>query len=75
MNTNVIGTCSLCGGAVTVPAIWHGIIPPVPTCAKCGATAKQYGPTIEMERPTKPITVTTTNANDVAELLRKVRDV
>ncbi len=50
-NARTIGTCSLCGGPVTVPAVWHGIIPPVPTCGQCGATAKQsFGPTIPMER-------------------------
>lgn len=50
-NRTVLGTCSLCGGPVTVPTVWHGIIPPVPTCGQCGATAKQsFGPVIPMER-------------------------
>lgn len=35
----VIGSCSLCGGAVRVPAVWHGVIPPTPTCERCGAIA------------------------------------
>lgn len=47
-----IGTCSLCGGRVTVPELWAATIPPVPTCTSCGARQKQpYGPVIEMERP------------------------
>lgn len=47
----VIGTCSLCGGAVTVPTLWGGIIPPTPTCSSCGAVKKAaHGPVVEMER-------------------------
>jgi len=46
-----IGTCSLCGGRVTLPTVWHGVAPPTPTCESCHATAKSHGPTIEMERP------------------------
>lgn len=46
---NTIGTCSICGGRVSIPAYTTN---PVPRCEKCGATAKQpYGPTVEMERP------------------------
>lgn len=44
-----LGTCSLCGGAVTVPAIWHGVIPPTPTCSSCGAVKREHGPIIEMQ--------------------------
>ena len=45
----VIGTCSICGGAVTAPAVWSGVVPPVPTCSSCGAIKKQsYGPVIDM---------------------------
>lgn len=48
----VIGTCSLCGGPVTVPSVWMGLIPPTPTCSSCGATKKAaYGPVIHMEKP------------------------
>lgn len=44
-----IGTCSICGGAVTVPQVWHGIIPPTPRCSSCGAVpATTYGPVIQM---------------------------
>lgn len=46
---NVIGTCSICGGRVTVPTVWHGIIPPTPTCEYCGATAAAHGPVIPMQ--------------------------
>lgn len=44
-----IGTCSLCGGPVTVPELWAGVVPPVPKCRGCGATKKSpHGPVIEM---------------------------
>lgn len=46
-----IGTCSLCGGEVTLPTVWWGVVPPVPTCSRCGATAASQGPVIEMEKP------------------------
>lgn len=46
----VVGTCSLCGGPVTLPEFWMGTVPPVPTCASCHARQKQpYGNVIEME--------------------------
>lgn len=47
MNT-CVGTCSICGGQVCVPSVWGGIIPPIPTCAQCGAQAAQHGPVIAM---------------------------
>lgn len=47
-----VGTCSLCKGRVTVPQNWLSVVPPIPTCESCSATAKQpYGGTIEMEKP------------------------
>lgn len=47
---HTIGTCDLCGGAVTVPSPWYGVIPPIPTCSRCGATsAEPYGPKIKMK--------------------------
>lgn len=56
----VIGTCSICGGAVCVPHTWMSVNPPVPTCNSCGAVPKQsHGPIIEME-PTKTRGWTTT---------------
>lgn len=58
INDKVVGTCSLCGGAVTLPVIWFGVIPPIPTCSSCGAVARQNnGPVIPME-PRKPSGVT-----------------
>lgn len=44
----IIGKCSLCGGDVVIPYVWHGTIPPKPTCSFCGATQKM--PVIEMEK-------------------------
>lgn len=47
-----IGTCSKCNGPVQVPDLWSGTVPPVPTCAHCGATAKDpYGPIMVTMRP------------------------
>lgn len=47
---SVVGTCSKCHGPVTVPGIWGGIIPPTPTCARCGAKKREsHGPIIDME--------------------------
>ncbi len=46
-----IGTCSLCGGPVQIPQMWGGLVPPDPTCAKCGAVAARYGPVIPMRSP------------------------
>lgn len=48
----VIGTCSLCGGAVTAPDAWHSVTPYVPECSACGATAAAHGPVIPMRAPT-----------------------
>ncbi len=35
----VRGSCSRCGGRVTLPRNWMGINPPVATCVACGAAA------------------------------------
>lgn len=51
---NVIGTCSLCGGAVSTPELWGGVLPPNPTCTRCGAVAANHGPIIPMRRVDKP---------------------
>lgn len=54
MTDTTVGTCSLCGGRVAVPTVWGSLLPPIPTCTRCGATAAQnYGPTIPMV-PSKP---------------------
>lgn len=42
MNKTVIGVCNLCGGKVSTRLVWHGIIPPPPTCESCGATIAQF---------------------------------
>lgn len=44
----IVGTCSICGGRVTIPDVWGAIIPPTPTCESCGAVAAQNGPIIPM---------------------------
>ena len=51
MNLRFLGRCSLCGGDVTVPVAWFGIVPPIPTCRSCGATAaRPETPVVPMER-------------------------
>lgn len=48
-NQTIVGTCSICSGPVCVPTAYHSIVPPVPKCNDCGATAKRnYGPVIPM---------------------------
>lgn len=47
-----IGTCSICGGRVQIPAIWNGIIPPTATCSACGAVGiDDFGTVIPMRPP------------------------
>lgn len=53
MAIQVIGTCSCCGGAVTVPGVWHGTMPPVPTCSRCGARKENEMPVIKMQPPVR----------------------
>jgi hypothetical protein len=57
----ILGTCSLCDGAVVVPTHWAGTQPPIPACMKCGATKKRpHGNVIEMEpQPRRPVRVMT----------------
>ena len=46
----VVGTCGRCGGPVTIPSVWGGIIPPTPTCGNCGAIpAETHGPVMPMK--------------------------
>lgn len=53
----VVGTCGICGGPVSVPGVWSGIIPPTPTCRDCGATAvPNHGPVMPM-KPAMPTIV------------------
>lgn len=52
MSSRTVGTCSICGGRVSVPDHWMGIYPPVPSCDSCGAHMKQpHGPVVPMEKP------------------------
>ncbi len=52
--TTTVGTCGNCGGPVRVPYVWYATIPPTPTCAYCGATAKQdFGPALPMNPPVR----------------------
>lgn len=51
-----IGTCSECGGPVTVPTVWFATVPPTPQCRNCHATAADHGPTIKM-MPRKVMTL------------------
>ncbi len=59
-----IGSCSICGGSVSVHDNWNAtsIYSPVPTCDTCGATAtNQPAPTIPMTPRTQPYqTITST---------------
>lgn len=50
MTVKIIGTCSVCGGRVAVPNIWHGIYPPKPSCIDCDAVAASSGPVIPMKK-------------------------
>lgn len=50
MMSQVVGTCSICGGAVMMPLTWMSTIPPVPTCGGCGAVAAAHGPVIPMRK-------------------------
>ena len=41
VNRKPIGRCSLCGGVVSIPTVWHGTNRPIPTCEDCGAVADE----------------------------------
>lgn len=50
MSDRILGTCSICGGPVTVPAYWLGINFPTPSCQRCGAVpTAAFGPVIPMK--------------------------
>jgi len=49
----IIGTCSQCGGPVYLPDVWASVLPPTPTCMRCGAIAAKHGPVIPMVLPQK----------------------
>lgn len=47
MSYTVIGVCSTCGGLVSVPSVWSGLVPPVPQCGVCGALATLHLPKVK----------------------------
>lgn len=49
-NYRVVGKCGLCGGRVTVPDFWLSVVPPVPSCERCGAAVDDtaFLPTLPM---------------------------
>ena len=50
MSQILVGTCGICGGAITVPGVWGGIIPPTPSCTRCRAIpADAHGPVRQMK--------------------------
>jgi len=49
MSQTTIGSCGHCGGAVTIPTLWGGVEPPIPTCKNCGSEAAVNGPVIPMK--------------------------
>ncbi len=49
----VIGSCSLCGGSVSIPTMWWSVEPPVPTCDSCYARAQPQGPVIPMVKDSR----------------------
>ena len=61
MTIRIVGRCSICGGNVTLPTYFASIIPPVPTCQSCGATAARPElPVVPME----PRRFTTSDRSD-----------
>jgi hypothetical protein len=51
---STVGTCGSCGGRVSVPTVWMSVVPPVPMCETCGATARpDHGPVVPMNPPMK----------------------
>lgn len=46
-----LGTCSICGGRVSLPDYYLSTVPPRPHCESCGAVAREEGPVIPMEHP------------------------
>lgn len=54
MSYSTVGTCSICSGPVMIPTLWGSIVPPTPTCSRCGAIAASHGPVIPMVKPYNP---------------------
>jgi hypothetical protein len=65
MNTQTVGTCSICGGAVTLPTMYWSVVPPVPTCSRCGAMARSSGPVIPMAPAPRRSTVTVSGCSTI----------
>lgn len=69
-NTTTLGTCSLCGGAVTVPTVVGSVVLPTPTCSQCGAVpAQAHGPVIPMQ-PAPRVSVSTSANSAALQALR-----
>jgi hypothetical protein len=50
MSDRIVGTCSACGGAVTMSSTWFGTQPQIPSCRSCHGTPKNpYGPVVEIQ--------------------------
>jgi hypothetical protein len=54
MSYSTVGTCSICSGPVMIPTLWGSIVPPTPTCNRCGAVAASHGPVIPMVKSYSP---------------------
>lgn len=46
-NDVAVAACSRCGGNVTVPRVWAGTSPPLPTCSVCGGVVEPTLPVVE----------------------------
>lgn len=62
----ILGECSICGGNVIMPTIWHGIYPPTPTCSTCSAVA-EIRPTIKMKKQIFKIDASTNTGTNSSE--------
>lgn len=69
---DVVGSCSLCGGPVTVPSAWLSVTPPTPSCASCGAIRAGFGRVIDMQpSPRTRISTATTGFDLDSEFSHK----
>jgi hypothetical protein len=56
-NKTIVGTCSCCGGCVSCPLVYWSVVPPVPSCERCGArVADDFGPVVKTV-PVVPATI------------------
>lgn len=70
MSLCVVGTCSICGGRVTVPLVFWSVVPPVPTCESCGAVEASHGPVIPMQPARQQPLTGTGTGQTIADWLR-----